>query len=158
MNHHRFKVRRKHRQTSATENLTLLKHYIIFERGQKEASCQRITLRIILMYSLGQVQRNPLPLGLPFTHLQLSGQTSVQVYHQSWVEKRTPFHNTYSTYLVFLKMTINGRKKEAQRDPENNKKEWAQISWISLHLSAITYSKGYDPSQLTIHHKSIVSL
>lgn len=135
INHHRIKVRRKHLQTSATKNLTSFKHYLIFQRGQKETSYYRITLRIILMYILGWLQWNPLPLGLPFTitPLQLNRQVSAQTYHQSWVEKAACFHNTYSTYLVFLKVTTNGRKKEPQWDP-GNKKEWTQISQYPLYI------------------------
>lgn len=123
MKHHRFKVRRNHLQISAIKNLTSFRHYIIFERGQKETSYYQIILRIILMYSLWWLQWTPLPLGLPFsiTPLQLNGQTSAQAYHQSWVEKMTRFHNTYSTYLVFLKMLTNGRKKESWWDPGNKK-------------------------------------
>lgn len=141
MKHHRIKVRRKHLQISATKNLTSFKHYIISERGQKETSYYQITLRIILTYPPGLLQWNPLPLGLPFTitPLQLNGQISAQTYHQSCVEKTTHFHNTVSTYLLFLKMRTNWRKKEPRWDQETTRKNGHRshntlFTFISNHL------------------------
>lgn len=67
MNHHTSQEEAS--TVHCNQNLTSFKRYIISERVQKETS-----LRIVLMYCLGWLQRNPLPLGLLFTitPLQLS--------------------------------------------------------------------------------------